>query len=133
MGFCNVTLADFINIINAQVSIIEVLIKNQSLQSDQRGNYGFRSFLTAENSTILIDRVGFSLGNLENTNILILHNCSLVMKSSNFAWNYVRYQKLIDLNMMRKIVISNSVFQVRFCFHAKFIYVTLEKLCLWNQ
>ena len=116
MGFCNVTLGDFINIKNSQVSVIDVLVKNQSLQNNQSENYGYRSFLTAENSTILIDRVGFSLWNLENTNILILNNCSMEIKSSNFAWNYVTYQKLIDLNMMGKIIITNSVFQVTFFF-----------------
>lgn len=117
MGFCNVTLGDFINIINAQVSVREVLVKNQSLQNNPSGNSGYRSFLTAQNSIILIDRVGFSLGNLENTNILILNNCSMEIKSSKFAWNYVANQKLIDLNLMGKITISNSAFQVTFFFY----------------
>ena len=120
MGFCNVTLGDFINIINAQVSAFEVLVKNDSMQNNPSGNSGYRSFLTAQNSIILIDRVGFSLGKLENTNILILNNCSMEIKSSNFAWNYIKNQKLIDLNMMGKFIISNSTFQVTFFFESIF-------------
>ena len=126
MGFCSLTLGDFLFITDSYVWVIESIIKNQSNQTNPNESYCFNSFLSAKNSTVFMNTVNFSLGDVGDTIILIMNNCVLDIKNSNFEWSWGVNKMLADFNLMRKIIIRDSKFQV-FFFKLSMIFIIFDK------